>query len=145
MNSKRTNRLVAILNVIAIATFYLLSFSEKYLLSSMLTGYGLAKSIFNSLLIDTLLNNLQIIMAVVYSGIGILNIICAIQNKEKKKIFFWQLVFGFYEIWNAIILIFALQDYEFIEWGEKILFGIIPIIFAIINLIFIKKNKPKVI
>ena len=145
MNSKRTNRLVAILNVIAIATFYLLSFSEKYLLSSMLTGYGLAKSIFNSLLIDTLLNNLQIIMAVVYSGIGILNIICAIQNKEKKKIFFWQLVFGFYEIWNAIILIFALQDYEFIEWGEKILFGIIPIIFAIINFIFIKKNKPKVI
>lgn len=145
MNSKRTNRLVAILNVIAIATFYLLSFSEKYLLSSMLTGYGVAKSIFNSLLIDTLLNNLQIIMAVVYSGIGILNIICAIQNKEKKKIFFWQLVFGFYEIWNAIILIFALQDYEFIEWGEKILFGIIPIIFAIINLIFIKKNKPKVI
>ena len=145
MNSKRTNRLVAILNVIAIATFYLLSFSEKYLLSSMLTGYGVAKSIFNSLLIDTLLNNLQIIMAVVYSGIGILNIICAIQNKEKKKIFFWQLVFGFYEIWNAIILIFALQDYEFIEWGEKILFGIIPIIFAIINFIFIKKNKPKVI
>ena len=145
MNSKRTNRLVAILNVIAIATFYLLSFSEKYLLSSMLTGYGVAKSIFNSLLIDTLLNNLQIIMAVVYSGIGILNIICAIQNKEKKKIFFWQLVFGFYEIWNAIILIFALQGYEFIEWGEKILFGIIPIIFAIINFIFIKKNKPKVI
>lgn len=145
MNSKRTNCLVAILNVIAIATFYLLSFSEKYLLSSMLTGYGVAKSIFNSLLIDTLLNNLQIIMAVVYSGIGILNIICAIQNKEKKKIFFWQLVFGFYEIWNAIILIFALQDYEFIEWGEKILFGIIPIIFAIINFIFIKKNKPKVI
>lgn len=145
MDSKRTNRLVAILNVIAIATFYLLSFSEKYLLSSMLTGYGVAKSIFNSLLIDTLLNNLQIIMAVVYSGIGILNIICAIQNKEKKKIFFWQLVFGFYEIWNAIILIFALQDYEFIEWGEKILFGIIPIIFAIINFIFIKKNKPKVI
>lgn len=145
MNSKRTNRLVAILNVIAIATFYLLSFSEKYLLSSMLTGYGVAKSIFNSLLIDTLLNNLQIIMAVVYSGIGILNIICAIQNKEKKKIFFWQLVFGFYEIWNAIILIFALQYYEFIEWGEKILFGIIPIIFAIINFIFIKKNKPKVI
>ena len=145
MNSKRTNRLVAILNVIAIATFYLLSFSEKYLLSSMLTGYGVAKSIFNSLLIDTLLNNLQIITAVGYSGIGILNIICAIQNKEKKKIFFWQLVFGFYEIWNAIILIFALQDYEFIEWGEKILFGIIPIIFAIINFIFIKKNKPKVI
>ena len=42
-------------------------------------------------------------------------------------------------------MIFALQDYEFIEWGEKILFGIIPIIFAIINFIFIKKNKPKVI
>lgn len=145
MNSKRTNRLVAILNVIAIATFYLLSFSEKYLLSSMLTGYGVAKSIFNSFLIDTLLNNLQIIMVVVYSGIGILNIICAIQNKEKKKIFFWQLVFGFYEIWNAIILIFALQDYEFIEWVERILFGIIPIILAIINFIFIKKNKPKVI
>lgn len=145
MNSKRTNRLVAILNVITVASIYILAFSTNYLLSSMMSGDNGGKSVYNSFLIDTLLNNIQIIMAVVYSGVGIFNIICAIQNKENKKIFFWQLVFGIYEVWGSIDLIFGLEDSEFIEWIDKILYGIIPIILVIINFIFIIKNKPKVI
>lgn len=145
MNSKRTNRLVTILNIIAVTSIYILAFSTEYLLSSIMTGDNGGKSVFNSFIIDTLLNNIQIIMVLVYNGVGILNSICAIQNKENKKIFFWQLAFGIYELWNGITIILALEEYEFIEWVDKIIFGIVPIILAIINLILIKKNKPKVI
>ncbi|MCI8637046.1 MAG: hypothetical protein HFJ36_04275, partial [Clostridia bacterium] len=142
MNKKRTNRLVAISNIIAVASIYILAFSTKYLLSSIMTGNNEGKSIFNSFIIDTLLNNIQIIMTLVYCGMGILNIICAIQNKENKKIFFWQLVFGICILWNGSNIILDLQENEFIE---LIIFGIVPIILAIINLILIRKNKPKVI
>lgn len=145
MNSKRTNRLVAILNVIAVASIYILAFSTNYLLSSIMTGESGGKSVYDSFIIDTLLNNIQIIMALVYGGVGILNIICGIQNKESKKICFWQLIFGILEAWTSINLIFLLEDSDFIEWIDKILYGIIPIILVIINFIFIRKNKPKVI
>lgn len=145
MNRKRTNRLVTILNMIAVASIYILALSTEYLLSSIMSGDNEGKSIFNSFIIDTLLNNIQIIMALVYSGVGILNIICAIQNKENKKIFFWQLAFGIIELWNGTNIILFLEENDFKEWVDKIIFGIVPIILAIINLILIKKNKPKVI
>lgn len=38
MNRKRTNRLVAIFNILAVATFYIFVFSANYLMSSMMTG-----------------------------------------------------------------------------------------------------------
>lgn len=145
MNRKRTNRLVTILNMIAVASIYILALSTEYLLSSIMSGDNEGKSIFNSFIIDTLLNNIQIIMALVYSGVGILNIICAIQNKENKKIVFWQLAFGIIELWNGTNIILFLEENDFKEWVDKIIFGIVPIILAIINLILIKKNKPKVI
>lgn len=147
MNRKRTNRLVAILNIIAVASIYILAFSTSYLLSSMMSGENSGKSVYDSFIIDTLLNNIQIIMVLVYGGVGILNIICAIQNKENKKICFWQLAFGFCEVWSAINTSLAriVDESDIIEWIDKILFGIIPIVLVIINFIRIKKNRPKVI
>lgn len=144
MNIKRTNRFVAILNVISVASIYILYFSTNYLLSSIMSGDNGGKSVYNSFILDTLLNNIQIIMAVFYSGVGIINVICAIQNKDNKKIFFWQLVFGLYEIWAAISLGVFLKNADILEIGSKIV-SAIPIILVIINFIRIKKNRPKVI
>lgn len=144
MNIKRTNRFVAILNVISVASIYILYFSTNYLLSSIMSGDNGGKSVYNSFILDTLLNNIQIIMALLYSGVGIINVICAIQNKDNKKIFFWQLVFGLYEIWAAISLGVFLKNDDILEIGSKIV-SAIPIILVIINFIRIKKNRPKVI
>ena len=147
MNKKGTNRLVAILNVISIISTYVLGFSTEYILSGIMWGAEIdgLKSIYNSFLIEFLLNNIQIIMTLVNAGVGILNIICAIQNRKNKKIFFWQLVFGIYEIFSAMATSVFLDNSDIIEWSSKIIGGIIPIILAIVNLVLIKKNKPKVI
>ena len=148
MNKKRINRLVSILNIISIVAFYIFAFSKSYLMSSIITdGENGGRSIFNSFIIDILLRNIQIILPLMYCGIGAINIICAIQNKQNKKIFFWQLVFGIYYLWTGAGIIMSLTyiDDDIIEWINRILFGIIPIILAIINLILIIKRKSKVI
>ncbi len=147
MNRKKTNLLVVILNIIAIIALYILQFSQNYIMSnSIMSGNteGL-QSIYSSPIIDFLVNNMPIIIASVYAVLGILNIICAIQNKENKKICFWQLVFGIFCIWSYTIPNILVNNYNITEWGDTILFGIIPIIVALINLILIKRNKPKVI
>ena len=147
MNKKRTNRMVAIFNIISIAAFYIFAFSAKYLMSSIMSGETGGRSIYNSFMIDTLLNNIQIILPLMYIGIGVINVICAIQNKKNKKICFWQLVFGIYYLWTGLGIVISLTDIddEVIEWINRIVFSIVPIILAIINLILIKKHKPKVI
>lgn len=147
MNKKRTNRFVAILNIISIIAFYIFAFSASYLMSSIMTGNNAGTSIYDSVIIDTLLNKIQIILPLMHCGIGILNIICAIQNRQNKKISFWQLVFGicsFYTGFNTIISLTDIDE-EILEWVSKILLSIVPIILAIINFIKIRKNKPKVI
>ena len=147
MNSKKTNRLVAILNVVSIVAFYIFAFSAKYLMSSMMTGENGGKSLYNSFIIDTLLNNIQIILPIMYSGIGIINIICAIQNKENKKIFFWQVVFGIYYVFTGLSIVMSLMDIneDIANWINGIVFSVIPIILVIIHFIRVRKNKPKVI
>lgn len=146
MNQKKTNILVSILNVIAIVSIYVLYFSTNYLSSSgIMSGETGVKSMCNSFIIEILLNNIQLIIALVHGGVGILNIICGIQNKENKKLCFWQLVFGIYEIWSAVTIGILLQNSDIIVGGKIIVSGIIPIILAIKNLISIRKNKPKII
>lgn len=147
MNSKKTNRLVAILNVVSIVAFYIFAFSAKYLMSSVMTGENGGKSLYNSFIIDTLLNNIQIILPMMYSGIGIINIICAIQNKENKKIFFWQVVFGIYYVFTGLSIVMSLMDIneDIANWINGIVFSVIPIILVIIHFIRVRKNKPKVI
>lgn len=53
-----------------------------------------------------------------YSGIGIINIICAIQNKGNKKICFGQLVFGIYYLFAglSIIISFTDIDEDIVDW-----------------------------
>ena len=144
MNKRGTNRFVAILNAIAIASLYIFYFSGEFLTSGLMHINTDIKSLYDSFLIETLINNLGTILFLVYGGIGILNIICAIQNKENKKIFFWQLVFGLYEIWFAFFNSDFLNndDVSHIVW---IAVNVIPIILAIINFFRIRKNRPKVI
>ena len=142
MNSKKTNRLVAILNIVTIILIAILLFLEGSS-NIMLTEEGL-KSIYNSSITDILVNNLDIIITSLILIVGIFNIICGIQNRKNKKLFFWQIAFGVCMIITAIA--FKFEDYEeIIDYAKLVLYGIIPIIFAIKNLILIKKNSPKVI
>jgi len=147
MNKKRTNRFVAGLNIISIVAFYIFTLSKSYLMSSIMAGETGGSSIYNSFIIDILLNNMQVILLLMYTGIGVINIICAIQNKENKKICFWQLVFGIYYLYTGldIVVSFTDIDKDITDWITRIIFSIIPIIFAIINFIRIRKNRPKVI
>lgn len=142
MNSKKTNRLVAILNIVIVILVITLSVVEASA-DMMLTEDG-KKSVFNSSIIDILANNTDIIIFSLFLIVAILNITCSIQNRKNKKQAFWQVTFGISLITNGISVIF--EDYEeIIDWGKLILYGIIPIILATKNLILIKKNKPKVI
>ena len=142
MNSKKTNRLVAILNIVTIILIAILLFLEESS-NIMLTEEGL-KSIYNSSITDILVNNLDIIITSLILIVGIFNIICGIQNRKNKKLFFWQIAFGVCMIITAIA--FRFEDYEeIIDYAKLVLYGIIPIIFAIKNLILIKNNSRKVI
>ena len=52
MNKKRTNRFVAILNIISIVAFYIFTLSKSYLMSSIMAGETGGSSIYNSFIID---------------------------------------------------------------------------------------------
>ena len=82
MNSKKTNRLVAILNIVTIILIAILLFLEESS-NIMLTEEGL-KSIYNSSITDILVNNLDIIITSLILIVGIFNIICGIQNRKNK-------------------------------------------------------------
>lgn len=142
MNKKNTNRLVVILNIIFIIISYCFVSVLGYLNSGTLIQGIEFKSIYGSTIIELLMNNANFIFLLSLSIIGILNIVCAIQNKRNKKIFFWQLVFGICNVWRVLRLFI---DYGLEEVIKLIAFSIVPIILAIINLIRIKRNKPKVI
>lgn len=142
MNSKKTNRLVAILNIVTIILIVVLLFLKAS--SNMMLTEGGPKSIFNSNITDILVNNSDIIITLLILIVGVFNIICGIQNRKSKKLSFWQIAFAVCMIITGIA--FKFEDYEEIIHYVKLLFyGIIPIIFAIKNLILIKKNTPKVI
>lgn len=151
MNKKKTNFLVAILNLIEIVSILVLHFGTNYLLSGMMSSENGMTSIYNSFICETLLNNIDIFLVLIHIVVGVINIICAIQNKKNKKLFFWQMVFGMYELYAAFLLCKLskslcniLDDYNILETSKKII-STIPIIFVIINFIKIRKNKPKTI
>ena len=142
MNKKRTNFFVAILNTIAIISLYILYFTKDFLNKNIISGPEGIKSIYGSIIIDVIMGNIVLILILICSLIGVLNIICAIQNRKNKKIFFWQLIFGIYEIFMAIL--FSI-DPIITDLKLNIIIGyaVIPIVLALINIILIKKNKPK--
>lgn len=147
MNKKRTNRLVAIFNFISIILYFIFKFSFSYLIDENWGGSG---SIYRNSFVIEIINNYEFIVLLMFGVIGIINIICAIQNKQNKKIFFWQLIFGIFCLWIGVLLIDEILsglniDEDIFECITIIIFFIIPIILAMINLVLIKKNKPKVI
>ena len=168
MNNKRTNYIIVIFNIMIAIAFFSLLFSAELMISSMMTANNEAKSAYGNA-VDILLNNIQIIIPVVYGGVGILNIVCSFQNRQNKKLCFWYLVFGLYYIGAVVEVIMSLSrmddsiiewssfyscfvyvykcrmDDSIIEWSNRILLGAVPILLAIINIILIKKHKPKVI
>ena len=98
MNKKRTNYIIAISNVLTIISVY---FNIDI---GVLYGPSGVKSIYNSFILDTFIGNAQLIKIVIYSITGILNIVAGVQNRKNKKICFWQLIFGIYEIILAIVI-----------------------------------------
>lgn len=70
--------------------------------------------------------------------------VAGIQNRKNKKICFWQMIFGICEIILAIIIIIN-PIITTLRWIEITICAVIPILLALRNIIFIKKNKPKVI
>lgn len=143
MNSKKTNYLVVVLNALLVLIFYVLYCFSDFLFSRISNGI----SIYNCHTAEFLLNNIEVIIFFMYGGIGTLNIICSIQNKKDRKLSFWQMILGMYLILYLIWEIFTLKlDFESIECVYIVFINsIIPITLAVINLIKIKKNSPKVI
>lgn len=134
MNNKRTNLVVAIANIIAIIAIYVFKISYPYLAitSDMST-------LFNNYLIPIIQYSF-----ILYGILAVLNIICAIQNKDNKKLCFWQLIFGLYEIF-----MFAKERFVKSSQTEAIIslifLVIIPIILAIVNLVLMRKRNVKMI
>ena len=143
MNKKRTNYIITILNVFAIISVYILFFSNN-LKMGVIYGPSSVKSIYNSFIVDILIQNVKLIEIIICSIIGILNMVAGIQNRKNKKICFWQMIFGICEIILAIIIIIN-PIITTLRWIEITICAVIPILLALRNIIFIKKNKPKVI
>ena len=143
MNKKRTNYIIALLNVFAIISVYILFFSNN-LKMGVIYGPSGVKSIYNSFIVDILMENVNLIEIIICSIIGILNMVAGIQNRKNKKICFWKMIFGIYEIILAIIIIIN-PIITTLRWIEITICAVIPILLALRNIIFIKKNKPQVI
>lgn len=139
MNCKRTNYLVATLNAIIIIVWCCI-----WLIPNMLEDilYPMVNLSYNSYIKNPLISmftdeSFTLIEILGFTLIGMLNIICGFQNRNNKKLLFWQVLFGVYIIANNILSnIEALEDYKWI------IIGIIPIIIVINNLLTcIKKHK----
>ena len=141
MNKKRTNYFIIILNFLAILSIYILFNTYDFLNYSMLRG-PIVKSIYDSNIIELLMKDTTLIVIIVCTIMGLLNIFCAIQNRKNKKVLFWQLMLGTYEMIWAVITAINPLDNE-LRVIKIMMCSIIPLMFALRNIILIKKNKPK--
>lgn len=136
MNKKSTNRLIAILNAISILAIVIFYFSKSYLEWYVMTRTGeKSASMFNSIIIDILLNNIKVIFTFIYGGLGIINLICSVQNRKSKKIALGQLAFAICEIGQVIKGLFSEPD-EFLGISNIVICGAMAII-LFIQFIFI--------
>ena len=140
MNRKKTNYIIAILNILYLILLIILQFTLKEISNYIMWGGNSVKSIFNISIIDFIFNYSKILIIILYSALGILNIIAGIQNKGNRKLCFWQISFGISQIWTIIVNL-IIKDTDFLIISSCY----IPALFAIINLILIKRNKPNVI
>ncbi len=145
MNNKRTNYLIAILNIIVVITMILITvFASDIENAVMITdNYGIVtvESLYGCRALEIFAYNIKLIFMMACGSLAITNIVSAIQNRKNKKIFFWQLTFGILILYTGTYLL-DLLDYDIEEWSIRIIVGVIPIIFAIINIIKTRKNKP---
>ena len=143
MNSKKSNRINVILNIVLlVALLLMMIFGNVIDLSAKNNEIGF----FKNGIVELLFNSWDTIKYIIFISLFIFSIISAIQNRKDKKIVFWKIVLGVSSIVTMIqMVLYNDSKYEIEEWLGRIFFGIIPIILAIVNLILIKKNKPKVI
>lgn len=142
MNNKRVNFCLAITNTVAIIVcviFIIFRPELEYTTSLMIDE---VRNLFNNSIIEFFMGNIHIIGTTIYMTIVIANIVSAFQNRENRKLSFWQLVLSLYIILSVAIPFLIPDEYNFINHILNILYYVVPIILAIKNLICIKKNKP---
>lgn len=145
MNNKRTNYLIAILNIIVVITIILITVFASDIGKAVMVNYDdygivTVESLYGCRALEIFAYNIKLIFMMACGSLTITNIVSAIQNRKNKKIFFWQLAFGFLILFIGIYAA-DLVDSDIMEWSDRILIGALPIMFAIINIIKIRKNK----
>ena len=128
MNKKSTNRLIVILNVISILAIVIFYFSKSYLGFYVMIRTGeKSESMFNSIIINILVNNIKVIFTFIYGGLGIINLICSVQNRKNKKIALGQLAFAICEIGQVAKGLFSEPD-EILGISNIFICGVMAII-----------------
>ena len=146
MNSKKTNRISAILNIVLLLTLVLMLIFGKNIGYTVISGKDGGATFFRNGIVDLLVNSENTVPIIVFISISLFSITSAIQNKDDKKMLYWKIILGIASIITMIqMVLYSNIEYEIEEWLGRIFFGIVPIILAIINLALIKKNRPKVI
>ena len=146
MNSKKTNRINAIFSIVLLAVFVIYEIFKETIQNAVISTRDGGVVFFKNGIVDILVNNGNAVLFLIFIFISILSIISAIQNKANKKLLYWKLVLGISSIITLVQMIFYYKwEYTIEEWIGRIFFGIVPIIFATINLIQIKKNSPRLI
>lgn len=146
MNSKKTNRISAILNIVLLLTLALMLIFGKNIGYTVISGKDGGATFFRNGIVDLLVNSENTVPIIVFISISLFSIISAIQNKDDKKMLYWKIILSIAPIITIIqMILYSNTEYEIEEWLGRIFFGIVPIILAIINLVLIKKNRPKVI
>ena len=143
MNSKRTNRLVSILNLVDLLSIVVFSFTAILLFDNIETYENVINS---QNFTRKIYDNKDTIFQIIFLIVGAINITCAIENKNNKKLSFWYGALGASNIWSIVHFQYVkMDDYSFesiMNILAIILNVVVPIILAIINLIKIKQNKP---
>ncbi len=145
MNRKRTNRLILIFNVLLLINYLLMGFTSNFLGKNMFPTSEGSKSLSNSFIVEFLFNYSDTIFIIAFIVVAVLNIISAIQNKKDTKISFWQSIFAILCLLPPLKVLLEVADIDIIDISSTILFGILPIILAIYNIVLIRKNKPRLV
>ncbi len=137
MNSKKTNYINGILNILLLFALMII----QLFFDSTIISYT---SFFNNKIIDFILDNYNNILMIIFSSMFVWNLISTIQNKNDKKMLFWKIALCV-SLVMTMIQVYLDENIKFeLEKNlTKIFFGSIPTILAMVNLILIKKNKPK--
>ena len=102
MRKKNNNYLLIVMNLIGIiADIILLVFANELAYTTKVV-YGEAVNVYGNNIVGIFLVNIQIIGLIFYLGLALPNIISAIKNRNNKKLFFWQLIFGLIMLYIAI-------------------------------------------